>query len=177
MKLDINLGKYKLKALASFSKIRKEETIGYTNRCKDGKFIIFLDYDRTKMDWIINELEHLQDMYMLGDFHLFESSKDSFHAVCFDKAVLEDLIEIMRNTSIDPNYIRIPLYCGKKIWTLRLTDKKKPIKYLGKFESPHNHARPKSTAHINVVNSLFKLDLSYENEDKEEKVVLSRYPL
>lgn len=110
---------------------RKEKIYGYTNRCDDGKFIIFLDYDDLPIEWIEQEVKHLQETYDLGDFYIFKSSNNGIHAVCFTKVTLTELQIILLNSSVCTEYVKIPFQIGKRLLTLRLTEKnkQKPIFY------------------------------------------------
>lgn len=163
-----------------FRKQRTKEIVnGYTNRCMDGKYVVFLDYDDFQFEWIQYEIEALQTLFHLGDFYIFESSPNSYHAVCFDKVSVHEYISILRNSSVDTNYINVPLHFGKKVWTLRLTDKdKQPIKYIKRFTAYRDTWRDQSSAHIDLIESLFKeVIVNEQNPDLQEKLVLSRYPL
>ena len=178
MHIKINLLGYQLALHGSARRLRRDYVAGYTNRCKNGSFIVFLDYDNVEFKWIAAELEHLQERFMLGDFYIFASSDDSFHAVCFDKVNLSVYLDILKNSSVDPNYITVPLHFGKKIWTLRLTDKDDiPIRFVGALKSKAFSFRQESTAHADVLNSLFDLGIKLNNPDGVKELVLARYPI
>jgi hypothetical protein len=102
-------------------KPRTKDIYGYTNRCDDGKFIIFLDYDDLPIEWIKKELISLQETFeYLGDFYLLKSSECGNHAVCFSKINMTQLMMILYNSSVDIGFIRIPFQLGKRLLTLRL---------------------------------------------------------
>lgn len=109
----------------SLYKDGKEEVMGYTNRCADGRYIICLDYDGMDYEWIVQELSYMIKDYKLGDFYIFNSSIGSYHAVCCSKVPLSLLKEIMYNASIDIRQLTVPLNMGKKLITLRITEKNK----------------------------------------------------
>jgi len=124
------------------------------------------------LDWIIEELKYLQQDYDLGNFYIFESSKDHYHAVCLTKVSLVELINIMKSTSIDYRYIDVPLRWGKKLWTLRVKGKSN-IKYL--ITLNNRTERQQSTSHWSVLRKLFKLQGTITNGDGLDKVVMARY--
>lgn len=179
MKLNMSLWNWDLRGELVFRRKRNNEIItGYTNRCIDGKYIICLDYDRIKLNWVIHELQFLQETFKLSDFHIFSGSEDCYHAVCLDKVSLEELVTIMRNTSIDFNYIRVPLYWGQKVWALRLSDKEnKSIKYLKCLISEYISFREQSNAHKLLLELHFKIKVFVNNEDDYNKLVMCRYPI
>jgi hypothetical protein len=155
-------------------KTRKERQYGYTNRCKNGKYIVMIDIDGIPLTWLGDEIIRLQNDFMLSDFYVFESSQDNYHAVCFDKVTLGEYLNILRNSTTDQNYIQVPLNYGKKIWTLRLSEKDTKIKYIAKIPSIYHH-RTKSTAHMNILAKSFDMNITRHNEDCEDRIVLSTY--
>ncbi len=163
----------------SIMKERKEEVFGYTNRCDDGKFIVFLDYDDMPYEWVIKEIKSIQKDFNLGDFYMFKSSESSFHAVCFTKVQLGTLRTILMNSSCDENYHRVPYSIGKRLLTLRLTEKegKKP-KFNGMLlrDSP----RLESYEHKKLIHKLFRCmtdDAIISNSDFEHptKIIIANY--
>ena len=178
MKIQIRLFNkvFVLQGLVRDSK-NKDVVVGYTNRCTDGKYIVCLDYDNAVLNWVEEELLALQNQFKLGDFYIFESSKDSYHAVCFDKVVISELLQIFKNSSVDPNYINVPLRFGKKLWTLRLSDKDNiPVKFLKKIKSG-NYLHETSSAHADMINKLFNIPFYLYKPDFEQKLILARYPI
>jgi len=165
-------------------KNRTDYVEGYTNRCKDGKYIVMLDYDRLNIDWVIPEIERLQQDFNLSDFYIFKSSEDSYHAVCFDKLLYHEYVNVLRSSTVDKNYIDVPMKFGKKVWVLRTSDKdKSKIKYCFRIMSHHTHIREKSSAHIELLESLFEgfIYLNSPDEsriqDNKKEVMFARYPI
>lgn len=180
MKLQFNTRKYTIILQGIARKRRNQEfSCGYTNRCKDGKYIIFLDYDNVELEWIENELKRLQIDFRLGDFYIFRSSEESYHAVCFDKISYSCYINILRNATVCQDYINVPMRWGRKIWTLRLTDKDDvPIKFIKMLVGDNYYEM--SSAHVKLLSKLFidiKFDLDNKRLDNEKELVLSRYPI
>lgn len=174
----IKIGKHLFGFRFVHRKFEGKQMIGYTNRCIDGKYIVFLDYDDMEWDWVADELKRLQDDFELSDFWIFKSSGISYHAVCFDKVTLKEYILILKNSSCDINYQGVPLKYGQKIWTLRLTAKEENIKFLGSVSSAHS-LREQSTAHAMICSLLF--DSPFEkklvNPDKKKEICLARYEI
>lgn len=156
----------------------KETILGYTNRCTDGKYIIFLDYDNMPLQWIEYELEALQTLFNIGDFYIFQSSKESYHAVCFDKIGVHEYISLLRNSSVDENYFIVPLKHGRKIWVLRFVDKEKqPIRFVKKLEAFRPSYRESSLPHADFIRDRFDIKIVQRNPDMKDKIVLAKYPI
>lgn len=152
----------------------QNDVYGYTNRCIDGKYIITLDYDGLELEWIIQELKALQEMFELGIFYIFQSNK-GYHAVCFDKVNLNEYLKIVHNTSVDSDYINVPLRYGQKLWTLRITPKnEKEIKYVDCLFSKY-HKNEKSLAHKNLLRHYFNNIFSDVGFDNNTKLIMSKY--
>ena len=175
MRLNFGLFGYEFALNADCREKRIKYVAGYTNRCKDGKYCIFLDYDNSELSWIEAELNHLQHAFLLSDFYLFKSSENSYHAVCFDKVTMEDYVKILKNSSVDINYINVPLHFGKKVWSLRLTDKDDvPLQFIEVIKGVLA-IKPQSSPHVKLINTLFKLSIKLENPDDLKDLILCRY--
>ena len=149
---------------------------GITNRCVDGQFVLFLDYDRAPLDWILDEIWLLQQQYRLGDVHIFKTAK-GHHAVNTEKRPFWDVLRIMRSTSADPLWIDWPVKYGKKAWTLRVSDKKgkPPIAYVATV--PGKNMLPQSEPHNWVLRNVYGLRISKKRDDGEKGFYESEYPL
>jgi hypothetical protein len=146
---------------------------GYTNKCKNGQYIVFLDYDNVPIDWVKQELTYLIQKCKLGDFHLFETNK-GYHAVCTDKFGLGELVQLLRKTSTDAAYINVPLRGACRAWTLRLTKKEgKSPKYLLTLKGSKN--RMQSKPHNDVLRTLYKIPIQKKKEDGENTLIISGY--
>lgn len=168
----LSLGKIHLKI--DFFKEKSNPAYGITNRCKDGKYILFLDYDNIPLDWIIDELKYIQIYYKLSSIYIF-STDHGFHAICFDKLPLYKVVDIMRSTSIDPNYANIPLKFGRKLWTLRLSKKEDPIKIVAVIES--NSRREKSYAHSLFIAKWHKIHIPLDIHDNQKEFIGAWYKI
>ena len=149
---------------------------GITNRCKDGTFVLFLDYDGTPLQWIMEECGYLQLEYGIGDCHIFKT-KNGYHVVNTEKREFGEMLEMMRATSCDPNFINVPLRYGKKAWTLRISDKKNTpkIAYVMTMQG-HNNVE-QSRPHNWLLRELYKVKIGKDVEDREKHFYKSSYPI
>ena len=157
---------------------KKEWVTGYTNRCKDGMYVICLDLDNVELEWIEGELRRLQEDFELGTFYIFRSSENSYHAVCLDKVLFVELISIMESSTVDPDYLRVPLKWGKKVWTLRLTPKDKEIEFVKAIRC--GSSRKQSLAHGLLLEKVFGVDVPEEDalkSDWSKEICFVRYPI
>jgi len=166
-----------VKSALELRRTNKKYVTGYCNRCQDGKYIVFMDYDRIAFEWLTQELQVLQDAFKLGDFYIFESSSGCYHVVCLDRLSFFDYVTLLRNSSVDRDYIDVPLKYGKKVWTLRFTEKNNaPVRFAGMIQSKYK-AREQSLAHAKVLNSLYNLEIKPEKHDGRDKLLFCRYPV
>ena len=149
----------------------EEFVFAYSNRCIDGKYVVFLDYDDITPAYVYENIKSLQVTFNLSDFYVFSSSinRKGCHAVCLDKVNLKTLIRIMKHGNVDEFYIDIPKFF-KKHWLLRLSEKKaEQIKFLGQIFS-NTSSYERSNAHRILLNNLFDIgilkDKTYDNHTK-----------
>lgn len=151
---------------------------GVGNRCHDGRYVLFLDYDHTPLSWIREEITLLQEYYNVGPCYLFKT-KHGIHVISLEKFHLRELISIMGATSIDQNYLTVPLMGGAKIWILRQSEKKgETITYLGKQHADTILPREHSRAHAEYLGRFCgvpKRDLPRENLDNGKDLILGYY--
>ena len=149
---------------------------GITNRCKDGKFVIFLDYDNVPLEWILDELTHLMPDLNIGDTHIFKTGK-GYHVVNTEKRSFAQILNIMHMTSADPNYINVPLKYGKKTWTLRISHKKgKPkIRYL--FSLKGTNRLEQSNPHNELIRRIYGVRIRRAPTDRQKHFYKSAYPV
>lgn len=159
-------------------KKRTKKISGYTNKCMDGKYILTLDYDNQELEWIIEELQQIQQLYELSTILIFKSSETGYHAVCFDKLTMQEWYNILKVSSADYWYKTIPLKYGKRLWTLRCSDKSSPI-YLVKVLTSYCNKRQLSKAHYKAVTNIFKLkhlkEFKKANFDNLNNLILAKY--
>jgi len=165
----------------SFSIIDKKTvwTRGSSNRTKDNKRIFYIDYDNMKKTYVKEELLLLQEQYELGEVYVFESSKDSFHAVSFSKFSLKEFVDILENSSCCYAFKNMPHYLKfRKYWILRNFSKgnKKRPKLLYVLKSKTK--REQSLAHWIYFKALYPNGKIKEltKSDNLQSVVVVDYP-
>lgn len=124
-------------------------THGITSRCKDGKHVLFFDYDHMDLPEIIDELKYLQDFFKLSHAYIFELDRNkSYHAVILDKFPLKKAYQILEETNVEWAYVNSVRFCRGREWVLRTDEKgnRPPPKFKAVIKSKHNW-RKISTAH------------------------------
>ena len=120
-----------LHLLAKTTQERTKFHYGMGNRCDNGQYCVFLDYDDTPLEWVYAEIDLLQDSCGLGSAYVFQT-KNGYHVCFLEKVYFHELLDIMSMTTIDQRYRNVPLRYGNKIWVLRNSKKqKKDLEYIG----------------------------------------------
>lgn len=155
-------------------KTTEEPVMGWTNRCEDGKYIVVLDYDRLKVEWIEEEISQLQGEFGLGDFFIVQSSDKGYHAICPDKLNYCEWIKVLKNSSADLAYVDVPLKYGMRVWTLRATSKRgfKP-RFVKMIKG--NPYRTKSNAHLLLMDKLYSIKTNYKRRDCYTNIIRASY--
>ena len=164
---------------ASFLIVKKpsEKTLGITSYCKDGKHVLFFDFDNSKLNEILYQLKKLQEYYLLSDIYVFENdTEDSFHAICLDKFDLYTAVEIIKQTTADKAFKYAPLRYALKKWVLRCEKKgnrQKP-KYLFKLNA-NNSEYEKSNAHRLFLGMNYGIKIGKKGFDDEKEIDCFEY--
>ena len=153
-------------------------TIGIRNNCC-GMRLIFIDWDETKLDFIMDEVKYLQERFFLSDFYIFKGSQKlgSFHAICLDKLQYKEFMQAMDYTSADNYYKTMPQSTDKNAWVLRSeakagSNKPELIKII---KSPHQF-RQKSLAHyLYLLHNYGIKRKNLKNLDNNTKLYILRY--
>lgn len=158
------------------AKCVKEDVEGFSNRCTDGKYVMAIDYDNIKLEWLKKELVHLKDIFKLGNIYIIQSSKKGFHAVCFDKLPFEVYKTILFNSSADYNYITVPLKYGYKTWVLRSSKKRgfQPV-VVDTIKSVYEGKRQRSKPHIAFFNKWYNQKIGFNNCDNSIEMLRAFY--
>lgn len=118
---------------------------GIGNRTSDAEYVVFLDYDDTPLEWIEEEVKMIQEWTPCSTAYLFKTQK-GYHVVFLEKFFLDNLIRILQMTSVDKNYLSVPLKYAKKTWVLRQTKKgESDVTFIGTIKKKPTIER--STAH------------------------------
>lgn len=175
MKANFELFGYEFGLMLSGRKKRKAPIGGITNRTKDGMYVVFLDYDMMPQEWVTSELLAIQKEFKLSDFLILQSSKESFHAVTFDKVTRERYEQILHRSSCDPGYKKVPWIFGRRVNVLRVTEKKGvQIRHVDTLKSDFN-VREKSLAHAQFFCNMYSLPLPNGRYDGGVDLIMARY--
>jgi len=152
-------------------------TLGTLNRTFDGYYILYIDYDYMKEEYILGELERLRLAYDLGDIHLFKSSHKGFHIISFVKLTAVEFMNILKESSCDEAFKNVPKFTSYRNWVLRhfsKGDTPKP-KYLYTLESETK--RESSYAHWNFIKNLYPEAKIKQptNHDASENLTVIKY--
>ena len=113
----------------------KIECFGITNRCSDGKYILFLDYDKTYKDIMLNDLNVLQKVFpkTLSNFYIAttepetkqknKKTKGSYHVVNFAKMFKYQVMGAIKYCNVDPLFAKFPETTAHKCHVLRTSEK------------------------------------------------------
>jgi hypothetical protein len=142
------------------------------------EYCIFLDYDNI-LDPVLKQdsLPYLQELFKLGDFHVFGTSEYGRHAVCLDRMPLMEALEVVYNSDCDAVFkrgIRINEY---RSWVLRVVEKGNRPKpsYLYSVESPHSGQRLQSQGHGMFFQTYYGAKVRLTNPDGNTLVEFQDY--
>lgn len=178
MKLHFELFGVEFGVITGVRKKLKEPIAGITNRTHDGYYIPFLDYDDMPFDWLEGELIDIQKQYNLGDLYVFASGQDKFHVVGFDKLTREEYQSLLNRSSCDANYKKIPFTWGRRVATLRATEKQgRKVKLHAVIEAdfsrPYRHEM--SNAHRIFFEGHYGIETPRGRYDNYENVIVAKY--
>jgi len=157
-------------------RVLKTAVAGVTNRTKDGKYITFLDYDEIPYEWLRDELLAIQKEFDLKQLYVFKSGSDNHHVICFEKMNREDYEKILHRSSCDPGYKKIPWAWGKRVSTLRISEKRGTVpKFLEIIDRDAIPMRELSSAHIKFFSKYYTVPLPLGMGDGEEELIMVRY--
>lgn len=162
----------------TFNRIRLATTwtTGTSNRTQDGMYIPYLDYDFAELNGIRHELQHLQDIFNLGNFYILQSSEKRYHAICLTKLKAKEFIELLECSSCDSAFKRVPRYRSIRNWVLRCysKDAKQHPELIETLL--HKTAKQESSAHCRMLKLLHQSKgISIQNPDYLKKIALVTY--
>lgn len=106
---------------------------GITNRCSDGSYILFADYDNINESVLFKELENLLKRFPeLKCFMVLESSEPysvnseifgSYHVISFTKMPYHKMREVLSYMSVDDDFFQLPAKTTYRCNTLRISPK------------------------------------------------------
>lgn len=151
-------------SLQLFPEMKK--SLGITNRCENGKYVLFMDYDDISKDELIVEIKRLQADFSLGKFYVFELDRpDSFHAICCTQLTVFEVREILKESSSDAAFVNAPRLFQRNRWILRIGPKgnRNPPKFAFAVEGPFSP--DESTPHRSFLAKYYGTGEPYDDKD------------
>lgn len=157
--------------------VSKVRTAGIYDWIEEGKHVLFLDYDIMRYEWMLQELKYLQKKYNLSEFYIFESSKNSYHAICCDELTAIECQEIVLDSNCDESFKNAMFY-DYRSRVLRCFPKgetKKP-RYLATMKTNRKPERFKSLGHLLYIKKHFGAPINTEYHNNKSRVWFVDYP-
>ncbi len=159
--------------------IPKVETRGISARIPyTTEYVIFLDYDQIKDDVLREEsLPYLQELFNLGDFHVFGTSEFARHVICIDRMPLREALDVVYNSDCDEVFKRGIRINEHRTWILRNHPKgNRPAPgYLYTVESPYNGQRLQSQGHGIFLQNYYGARIRFVNPDGNHSINFEDY--
>jgi hypothetical protein len=158
--------------------IPKSPTRGISARVKHTTdFTIFLDYDNIKDERLIDELVYLQELFELGDFHIFGTNEFGRHVICVDRMHLREALDVVYTSTCDEVFKRGIRINEFRTWILRSEPKgNRPApKYLYSLPSPYNGQRLQSQAHSMYLQINYGAKVRLVNPDGNTSIEIQDY--
>jgi hypothetical protein len=165
------------------------ETGGWSNRCEDFKFVLFLDFDNTLWWQVKTQLEFLIERFNLSPFYVFETESKidcngeeygSYNCMTLTKNNFYKIFEMQSETTCDQAHRNLPMVYRFRCSILRNKPKgNKPAPkfkcIVGDIKKVYN--QDISSAHLDF---LYLLDknipkIKYSNPDGYKSLWLSDY--
>ena len=107
---------------------------GITNKCEDGQYILFADYDKVYFGTLLKELDNIFNKFKryLTPFAILESSESvltkngtlgSYHVVSFVKLPYQKMRELLSYMTVDDDFYKLPKNTPYRANTLRVSPK------------------------------------------------------
>jgi hypothetical protein len=139
--------------------------------------VTFLDYDYTNDKRLKEELQFLQEEFLIGNFYVFQTrDKGGRHAVCLDALTAKEQKTIVDFSSCDEAFKRAPMINEFRCWVLRIDAKgKRPApQFIYKVESDFEGTNPQSIGHSHYLLK-FGLDIKLRNPIGEDGIYAESY--
>ena len=162
----------------SLQKIKKGNiwTCGTMNRIPNSNYYVpYLDYDFMEEQYVKDEVNHFQEVFNLGDMHIFQSSPKRYHALGFSKMTAREFVELLLNSSVDEGFKNVPRFYSTRNWVLRAFNKggKDKPKYL--YTLKHKTSRQESFAHYEYLKKIYPEVNGIQNSDGLTKLSIISY--
>ena len=120
----------------SMSKVFKPtiKCFGVTNRCEDGNYIFFADYDKVDKELLIKNLDVLIKKFpkSFDNFYIVRTGDEiltngrligSYHVINFVKHPKSKIKKFLEYCDVDPYFLDVPYKTAHKTHVLRLSEK------------------------------------------------------
>lgn len=158
---------------------------GVSNATEDGKYCIFIDYDNTSKEIVIEDTERLIREHNLPPFYLFSTKEEkgigNYHLINLAKISYGGIKQILNECRCDDKYKSMNLRNPFKSWVLRISQKGKRgnpkfLELVGLHLGKYNYDVRISQAHLEFLNKIYKLPkIAYTNLDGGKKVKIHTY--
>lgn len=184
-----NIKKLDYSIVLNAVKVPDMPTGGWSNRCEDFKFVLFLDFDNTLWWQVKTQLEFLMERFNLPPMYVFETEHHedcnkeeygNYNIFCPIKLRFFETFEIQNETTCDIAHKNLPKIYRFKSAILR--NKAKGEKGAPKFKCIVGdinkvYTQPVSSAHLNFIKGAYPEipEIEYTNRDKLTTLWLSDY--
>jgi hypothetical protein len=152
-------------------------TEGVSSKCEDGYHVLFLDFDNVSLSSVQSVCRTLQNSFGCGTFHIFESSENSYHAICLDKLKFSETVQLQLLSGCDRSYVSKSIKRGYAVVRFASKGSKGAPAYL--FSMVASSDRLKSLAHGRWIALNYSVNINDtdggELWDKFSKINIDKY--
>lgn len=107
-------------------------TMGVTNLLLDDRLVFFGDWDNVFLYRVRKEVRKLQRKFDIGSVAILSTGEDiddqtkaygNYHAIGLGKLDYHELFDMLEETSVDRNFVRVPEYFNGRYHVLRIAPK------------------------------------------------------
>jgi 16S rRNA G966 N2-methylase RsmD len=182
---------YKIKNTSKFLSLtimnKPQICVGFSSRTDDNKDILLLDYDNCVIDVVKEDVKYIQENYNVSHAYLLTTKQKkkfgeyvgNYHVIFLSKHSPSEIVEILKNTHVDLNYIDSPIRTKYRSYVLRLSTKKgsKKPKFLSLIENNRTQKYIISSSHKKLLKEYYPkiIHPSYKEEDNLKGVRIQEY--
>lgn len=170
-------------------KVPNMPTGGWSNRCEDFKFVLFLDFDNTLWWQVKTQLEFLIERFNLPPCYVFETESHTdcnneeygnYNVFCPIKLRFFETFEIQNETTCDVAHKNLPKIYRFKSAILRNVSKGKkgsPVFKCIVGDINKTYSQPVSSAHLDFIRLAYPNipEIKYNSPDGFKTLWLSNY--
>jgi len=151
---------------------------GIGSQCKDGRHVLFFDYDSKELKQLLGDLQFLQERWHLSNAYIFAMDREnSYHAIILDKFSVSKAYTILRDANSDPGHRESVKKVRGHEWLLRTSPKgeRDRPKWRGILKSKYDEHEI-STAHKRFIEVNYGVPkLIYKEEDNIDELPVIDY--